>query len=106
MKLSFSPISSFGDLLIVTTAVAIAFGAAPGAIAFSHPVGALAETTQQLAQMILQAPVQLDYLVERVTQGSLEGNRTDIFHLLRQGNVFEKNPDNPPPIPGSPGGSR
>ena len=106
MKLSFSTIGSLGDLLIVTTAAAIAFGAAPWAIAFSQPVGALAETTQQLAQMILQAPVQLDYPLERVTQGSLEGSRTDIFHLLRQGNVFEKNPDNPPPIPSSPGGSR
>ena len=36
-------ISSLSDFLIVTTAAAIAFSAAPGAIAFSHPIGTLTE---------------------------------------------------------------
>ena len=95
MKLSICPIGSFGDLLIVTTAVVIAL---------SHPIGALAQTTQQLAQMVSQTLVPIDYTCARVSAGSLAGK--DIFHLLRAENTPQKQPDNPAPVPGSPGGSR
>lgn len=113
MKLSFSPISSFCDFLVVTTAVAIAsgcpfgaiaFGATPWAIAWGHPVAVFAKTRQQVTQNPIQAPVALDYTVGRVSAGNLAGK--DMFELLNKQNLPSEKSDNPPPVPGSPGGSR
>jgi hypothetical protein len=86
MKLSFCSISSVGDLLLVTTVASIAL---------CHPVEALAKT---------QITFQVNYPVGRVSQGSLV--QKDIFQQLRQRDIKQKKPDNPPPVPGSPGGSR
>ncbi|GAB4200055.1 MAG: hypothetical protein Fur006_51260 [Coleofasciculaceae cyanobacterium] len=86
MKLSFCPISSFGDLVLVTTVASIAL---------CHPVQALAKT---------KITFQVNYPAGRVSQASLA--QKDIFQQLRQREIEQKKPDTPPPIPGSPGGSR
>lgn len=97
MKLSFSAISSFGDLLLVSTVAAIAL---------SYPVGVQAKTAQSLTPITQQVPAYLNYPLVRASQGSLA--HKDIFQQLRQTDIQkkQKKPDNPPPVPGSPGGSR
>ncbi len=111
MKFSFAPIGSFGELLLVTTAAAIAFGvvltkAQTGAIAFTYPVGALAHTTQEFTQVIRQALAETHSPFEQVSGRNLQRDSTDILNLLRRTDVFNKNSDHPPPVPSSPGGSR
>lgn len=93
MKLSFSSMSSSGNLLLVTTLVAIAL---------SHSVKALAKTHQELTSITLQAPVQ----IQGKPQGSQAGCCTNTFQLFSPGDILATNSDNPPPISDSSGGSR
>jgi len=90
MKLSFCPISSLCDLLLVTTVASIAL---------CHPVEVLAKT-----QIAFQVPAQLNNPVRRAAE--VRFARQDIFQQLRQREIKQKKSDNPVPIPGSPGGSR
>ncbi|HEY9607790.1 hypothetical protein [Allocoleopsis sp.] len=111
MKFSFAPISSFGELLLVTTAAAIALGAvlakAPTwTLAFSYSGGALAHTTQDFTQVIRQALAETHSPFEQVSGRNLQRDSTDILNLLSRAEVCNKDSDNPPPVPGSPGGSR
>lgn len=95
MKFCFFPISFFGDFLILTTTTALAL---------SHPLNTLAQTKTQFAQITLQ--VQHHYPIEKVSPPHLAENYTDFFQRLIPGDVFEEHSDTPPPIPGTPGGSR
>jgi hypothetical protein len=113
MKLTFSAIGSFGELLLVTTAAAIAFGtvftkAQAWSIAFSYSGGSPAHRTEGLTQVVRQALAETHYPFpfEQVSDRNLQGSSTDILNLLRRADVFNRNSDNPPPVPSSPGGSR
>lgn len=115
MKLSFSYINSIGGFLSVTTVAtlllgyysvgAIGWGTARSAIAPSAAPEAIANTTQNLAQIAALTPESLYGFFGSTSGVSLQQDRTSILHLDRETAVCESLPDPLPPIPDKSGGS-
>lgn len=99
MKLSFSCINSVGGFLSVATVATLVL---------SYPVGAIAKTSQNLSQIAVLIPPELDNLFKDTLEGKLEKDCTGILNFCREGNVLVSNSETPPspPVPKRSGGSR
>jgi len=98
MKLSFSRRNYLCDFLRGTTVAALLL---------SHSVGAIAKTPQQLGQIAVLTPPQLDSLFRWSSGISIQEERTGILQLSRKGDFMVSSIDPPsPPIPPRSGGSR
>lgn len=99
MKLSFSYMNSIGSFLSVSTAATLLL---------SHPIGAIAKTPQNFAQIAVPIPLQRESLVRNTSEGRVEKGCTDILHVCREGDVLVSSSKTPPsaPLPQKSGGSR
>lgn len=99
MKLSYSCINSVGGFLSVATVATLVL---------SYPVGAIAKTSQNLSQIAVLIPPELESLFNGTLKGKLEKDCTGILNFCRKGDFLVDSSETPPspPVPKRSGGSR